>query len=66
MNAIKLKLYMYTQRTPKEILTPANWHLIGRSITTAPRLLLLSSWILPPPWFYCAVIPERKNAPRVL
>jgi len=43
MNPIKLKLFMYKQRTQKEIRTPANWHLIGRSIMTAPRLLLLSS-----------------------
>jgi len=38
---MKLKLYMYTQRTPKEIRTPANWQLISRSIMTAPSPVII-------------------------
>jgi len=43
MTAIKFKLYMYTQRTPKEIRTPANWHLIGRSAPSPVIIVQLNS-----------------------
>jgi len=43
---------------PAEFQTPTHWNLIGRSKTTPPSVLSLSS-ILPPSWFLGVLITAK-------
>jgi hypothetical protein len=56
---------VYTRDIPVEIKTPADWNLIGRSMTAPPPVLSPSS-ISAPPSSYCAFIPGREKSPLVL
>jgi hypothetical protein len=58
----KSERIMYTQGNPTEIQTPANWKLIGRSMTAWPPVLSPSSILLP--LLYRCFIPARfENFP---
>jgi hypothetical protein len=54
------QLYVYTQWSPVEIIIPIHWNVTERSVTTLLPVQSLSS-IHPPPSFYYAFIPAKKN-----